>query len=171
MVFGNQNINNPRVLEDTGSSGLNGFGVAPTTLGNDWTAYGWNGSSQVVGASALSVATNGTKTFMLIGKIELGKGTVGNDLYTLYDYELNTDSVTGDSVTGGTLNLITSIDVDITEADIDTINLTRQVNTACDEIRVGTSLDDVLGLTTVPEPSSTALIGLGGLALLLRRRR
>lgn len=30
---------------------------------------------------------------------------------------------------------------------------------------------DVFGVATVPEPSSTALLGLGGLALLLRRRR
>ena len=30
---------------------------------------------------------------------------------------------------------------------------------------------DVFGIATVPEPSSTALLGLGGLALILRRRR
>ena len=28
-----------------------------------------------------------------------------------------------------------------------------------------------LGFNTVPEPSSTALLGLGGLALILRRRK
>jgi len=37
-----------------------------------------------------------------------------------------------------------------------------------DEIRFGTSYADV---TPVPEPSSTALLGLGGLALILRRRK
>jgi hypothetical protein len=29
----------------------------------------------------------------------------------------------------------------------------------------------ITGITTIPEPSSTALLGLGGLALIVRRRR
>ncbi len=37
-----------------------------------------------------------------------------------------------------------------------------------DEIRIGTTLADV---APIPEPSSTALLGLGGLALLLRRKK
>ena len=36
-------------LTDDGSTGLSGFGVAPTTAGNNWTPYAWNGSSQLVG--------------------------------------------------------------------------------------------------------------------------
>ncbi|MEJ6571008.1 MAG: PEP-CTERM sorting domain-containing protein [Akkermansiaceae bacterium] len=40
-----------------------------------------------------------------------------------------------------------------------------------DEIRIGTTMADVTPFTAVPEPSSTALLGLGGIALLLRRRK
>ena len=52
---------------------------------------------------------------------------------------------------------------------LDTISLTRQVNVNYDELRIGTSLDDVLGVV-IPEPSSMSLLGLAGLGLLRRRR-
>jgi len=60
------------------------------------------------------------------------------------------------SVVGGSLNTFGSIEVNVTEADLNTLSLTRQVNTAYDEIRIGTTLSDVV--TAVPEPSSTALL-------------
>lgn len=40
-----------------------------------------------------------------------------------------------------------------------------------DEVRIATTLNEAMDLTLVPEPSSTALLGLGGLALMLRRRK
>ena len=166
FVIGNQAVNNPRVLLDTGNSGLEGFGVAPTTAGSDWTPYAWNGSSQSVGDAALSVTVNtaATDIRLLVGQISFDTGAGGTDQYTLYDYQLNAGSVFG-----GTLNPIAStIEVDVDQGDLDTLSLTRQVNTAYDEIRIGSSLNDVLG---IPEPSSIMLFGLSGLALILRRRK
>ena len=165
LVIGNQVVNNSRVLSDNGTSGLSGFGIAPTTAGDNWTAYAWNGSGQTVGDAVLGVATNGTETNLLVGKISYNTGAGGTDEYAIYQYVLNAGSVTG-----GSLNQIGStIEIDVTEGDLDTLSLTRQVNTAYDEIRIGESLDDVIGV--VPEPSTTALLGLGGLALILRRRK
>lgn len=40
-----------------------------------------------------------------------------------------------------------------------------------DAIRIGTTWTDVTGVTLVPEPSSAALLGLGVMALFLRRRK
>ena len=55
FVIGNQAVSNSRILLDTGATGLAGFGVAPTTAGNNWTPYAWDGSSQSVGDAALTV--------------------------------------------------------------------------------------------------------------------
>ena len=73
------------------------------------------------------------------------------------------------SVVGGTLNPIASpIEVDVEQSLLDTVNLTRQVNLNYDELRIGSSLDDVLA---IPEPSAALLLGFGALGLLRRWRR
>ena len=142
LVIGNQAVNNPRILLDDGAGGLQGFGVAPTTDGNNWTPYAWDGSSQSAGDAALTVPTNGSEVHLLVGQISFDTGDGGTDRYTLYDYQLD-----GGSVVGGTLNAIAStIEIDVDQSALDTLSLTRQVNTAYDEIRIGTSLEDVLGI-------------------------
>jgi len=69
IVIGNTTVGNARIFENDGSSGLQGFGVAPTTTGDNWTAYGWNGTTQVAGANAFSVPTNGSETNLLVALI------------------------------------------------------------------------------------------------------
>ncbi|HKK18199.1 MAG TPA: hypothetical protein VJ952_05910, partial [Opitutales bacterium] len=130
IIISNQTVGNARILENDGSDGLVGFGIAPTTSGDNWTAYGWNGSSQVVGGSSLGVATDGTETNLLVGQVQYNNGVGGEDTFTLYNYVLN-----GGSVTGGSLSAITSLVVNADESLLNTLNLTRQVNTAYDEIR------------------------------------
>lgn len=147
LVIANGVLENSRLLENDGSDGLAGFGVGPTTSGNNWTAYGWNGTTQVVGDEALQVPTNGSETNLLIGRIELNAGAGGADRFTLFSYLLNEGQIAG-----GSLNEITRIEVDVDESELDTLNLTRQVNTHYDEIRVGESLSDVLASGPGPVP-------------------
>ncbi len=158
-MIGSQPVTNPRILENIG---LTGFGVAPTTNGNNWTAYGWDGSGIITGSAALTVAVNGSETNLLVGQIDYNSGTAGADVFNLFSYALNAGSIVG-----GSLVPITSIEVDADESLLDTLSLTRQVNTHYDEIRIGESLPDVLA---VPEPSLTCLMSLGLFGLLLRRR-
>ncbi len=176
LVLGNQVVGNARITgiggtesgtDNTAVNGLQGFGVAPTTAGNNWTAYGWDGTSQTVGGSALTVPTNGSATHLLVGEILFNSGLGGADVYNLYNFVLTPSGRLQD----GSLSLITSIEVDVDESLLNTLNLTRQVNTAYDEIRFGTNLNDVL---PTPEPSTIIMAVLGALAiigLVIRRRR
>lgn len=161
IVIGNKALGNARVFENDGTDGLTGFGIAPTTSGDDWMAYGWNGSSQVAGGSALGVGVGSGDTRLLVEQVQYGAGTGGADIFTFYDQP-------DTSLASSSLVEVTSLEVDADESLPDTLNVTRQVNTAYDEIRIGASYDDV---SPVPEASTFALIGLSGLFLLRRRRR
>jgi len=157
VVIGNQAVNDSQVGEDNASTGLIGFGIAPTTSGNDWTAYGWDGTSEVVGGSSLSVSVGGGDVHLLVGKISFNTGTGGADEFSLFDYNAGTEM----------LDLVTSLEVDADETALDTLSLTRQVNTAYDEIRIGTTQRDVVAVPNPAAlPAGLALIGL----LALRRR-
>lgn len=57
--------------------------------------------------------------------------------------------------------------IDVDQSDFDVISIADGQTSGFDEIRIGMSLADV---TPVPEPGSLALIGLGGLAMLRRRK-
>lgn len=151
-------------FDNISATGLHGFGIAATGgSGSAWTAWGWNGTTAVSGAASLTVPTNGSQTNLLVGHIEYGAGTGGSDVFSFYNYLLNDGSVVD-----GTLDLVTSIEVDVDESLLNTLNVTRQVNTAYDEIRIGTTFDSVV--LAIPEPS-TALLGGIGMLFLLRRRR
>ncbi len=141
-------------FDQVNTSGLHGFGIAPATGGSAWTAYGWDGTAATVGGQSFSVPTNGSQTNLLVGRVQYNAGAGGKDVFTAYYYHRD---FVGGSVTADMDNLvqITSIEVDVDESLLDTLVLTRQVNTAFDEIRIGTTLDDVLGL--VPPPTGTVI--------------
>jgi hypothetical protein len=84
---------------------------------------------------------------MLIGHVSFDTGTGGTDEYTLYEYQLSAST----NLVGGTLNQICStIEVDVAQTNLTVMSLTRQVNVAYDEIRVASTLDEVLGYIAPP---------------------
>ena len=58
----------------------------------------------------------------------------------------------------------------VNQQSLDVLNIGETQIDSYDEIRFATTFTEVVG-GTVPEPSSLALLGLGGLGLILRRRR
>lgn len=102
--------------------------------------------------------SDGGDTYFIVGKIDwVANG--GSDTLSLYNVTDTTAPLPAAFAT---------ITADIDNSNIDTLAFGGEQIGAFDEIRIGTELADV---GVVPEPSSTALLGLGGLALILRRRR
>ena len=132
-------LNGGAIINTT--SGVSGFGFGSTSNHN-FRPYAWDGTSRVDGDAATTTTLN--QTNLLVGHISFDSGAGGTDEYTLYDYQLNAGSVVG-----GTLNAIaTTIEVDVDQTTLDLINLNRQRKFDADELRIGTSLNDVLGLSS-----------------------
>ena len=155
-----------------GAVGRHGFAIASVN-GSNLNAVAYDGTSgtRVVSSSTLpiTVVNGGSNTdtlnqevAMIVGEISFNTGTGGADVFKLY-------SVADDgTLDASDLTLIDTIEANVDESTLSTLNLTRQVNVNYDEIRITTSLPEALG---VPEPASVALIGLGGLVIAGRRRR
>jgi hypothetical protein len=69
--------------------------------------------------------------------------------------------------------IASTLEVDVNQSLLGMVNLTRQVNLNYDELRIGTSLDDVLGIqaAAVPEPGTFVLVASGLLAVAWFGRR
>jgi len=134
---------------------------------NDYDGGNLNGSPTLttttapglVGTSYDGFTATAGETYLFVLHAQWGADGASNDTVTLYTP--GTDLSLGTAV--GTYQAIVSQD------SFDTLFFTAdQTIGDLDEIRIGATYADV---SPVPEPSSTALIGLGGLALILRRRR
>ncbi|MFN3168032.1 MAG: PEP-CTERM sorting domain-containing protein [Phycisphaeraceae bacterium] len=157
-----------------GASGRHGFAIANADglNGSDLQIIAYDGTTgtRVVGGNGLPItvvngggntSTSNQQVAMIVAEVSFNTGTGGADVFKLY-------RVTDDgSLDAGDLVLIDSIEADVDESMLSTLNVTRQVNVNYDEIRITTTLDEALG---VPEPTSVALMGLGGLVLARRRR-
>ena len=110
--------------------------------------------------SGLAIARDGA-THMFVLHAQWGADGVTNDTLTLYTP--GTDLVLGSA--------ISTYEGIVSQDSFDTLFFSADQSVGVlDEIRVGATYADV-SPSPVPEPSTTALIGLGGLALILRRRR
>ena len=166
FALANQVLGTPRVFENGGSTaldGLAGFGAGPTTAGNDWTAYAWDGTVKLTGDVAISMppANGGANTDgsnlgdvrLIVGQVSFDTGAGGTDQYTLYDFKLNDGSVVG-----GTLNQIAAtLEIDVDQGELDTLNLTRQVNLNYDEVRIGRTFADVVPGAAAPVFAITSI--------------
>jgi hypothetical protein len=116
--------------------------------------------SNLTSGSGLSISRDGA-THLFVVHAEWGANGLANDKLTLY--APGTDLLQGSAIS--TLEGVVSQE----DGSFNTLFFSAdQAVGVLDEIRIGATYADV---TPVPEPTTTALLGLGGLALILRRRK
>ena len=147
---------------------MSGYGVGFRLVGNSANVGTWNGTTGVgnVNGSYGSGLSLGTlpATILIVGKIEWGATAGDDEMITLY----NPSTIDLGTLGTGVSRTVSGFD----QTAINTISMTQRSSGGdiiYDEIRFGASQVDVL--PTVPEPATTALLGLGGLALIIRRRK
>lgn len=177
---------------------VSGTGGGEYNNGNDWAIYGGiqnatrslGGDLAIGQTAAIDLATLGVANSDYVG-VDFRQGTTtgigynfqnGGSNYGVFSSSGVTDSGVGFSTSFKTISLkrdtATDYTLSIDGTDFTSLTLANSA-TAIDEIRVFNSTsgsgNDVLFnnfvVTPVPEPSSAALLGLGGLALILRRRK
>ncbi len=188
-VVGTGTIYYSFILDVTGITGLSTSGVF------------WAGFNNSVGSQATTPTTVATRLYtktsgsgFVLGVDKNSSSTsdwywdtttrnVGDTLFIVGAYELNSGTTTDDvsylwinptvgSLTAPAPTLTAATGADITLGQVASFVLfdrsTAQPSGVIDELRIGTSWADVTG---VPEPTTTALAGLGILALISRYRR
>ena len=109
-------------------------------------------------------------TYLLVAKIRTNTGAAGADEVFLQVFEEGDviaepalDSAWDLRASGGST-------VTLERLRLAGSNVLGQTN-EFDELRIGTSFADVTGVAGIPEPASAALLGIGTIALLRRRRK
>jgi len=164
----------PQARWDSGNDGAvgrEGFAVAAVNDGSNLQAVAYDGTAGTRTVSSNSVpitvvngggntSTSNVAVSFIVGEISFNTGTGGADVFKLYN------AVDDGSIDIGDLTLIDTIEADVDESTLNTLNLTRQVNVNYDEVRIGTTFDSV-----IPEPASAVLMGIGTLLIAGRRRK
>lgn len=121
-----------------------------------------DGGQGVYGQAAAEAAGSVNGRGLLVGRITIN--AAGNDLIDIKRYA---EGSTIDALGDVTWSAQSSVDSSMSASHL-LLWMNGNGGGELDAIRFGESWNDVTG---VPEPSSAALLGLGGLALILRRRK
>jgi hypothetical protein len=163
MFWTNGQYNN-----NTGAIPGNSYNPASGAGGEVSEADSWNWG-------ALDTNNELGEVNVVVMKIEWNADTNGEDIYSLAVFnddnplaltEANFDALIAGKPQASSANWDAAFKPDIDETQLDTLAV-MGLKYHLDEIRIGTEFSDMLA---VPEPSSLALLGLGGL-LIARRRR
>lgn len=149
-----------------GGNFFSGGGLDPSY----WDPAVSSGAHQT-GSSEVTIPLSTFQTYLVMARIDWAADE-SNDTVTLAAFasgDTISEAAFDAKVTAGTA---TSIGADLDQSTFDTLNVATSRDNYVDEIRIATTFADaVTGTSVIPEPGSFALVGLGALALLARRRR
>ena len=141
-----------------GALGRHGFAVAAVDNSSlRATIFDGTDGTRLVstGSVPITVVNGGSNTDtsnvavnFIVGEILFNQGTDGADIFNLYH-------ATNNSLDPEDLVLAATIEGNVDESLLDTLNLTRQVNVNYDEIRIGLTLADVMPIAPPPAPESS----------------
>jgi hypothetical protein len=111
---------------------------------------------------------HGNTTYLIVGRIDWATGS--NDALTLYNLATTT---TWDGTAPDASYQFATVSADVDQSALTTLAMGEAQYTTVDEIRFGETFADVvpgLELELIPEPATMALLGLGGLMMIRRRK-